>query len=210
MRWKSLVARGLLLAMVAAAEPLDRIAVSVGNQVVTESALMIDLRVTAFMNQGPVDLSPAARRAEAERLVDQLLILKEASDSHLVLPEGEPLAALAMLKARYRSDQEYQLDLMRYGIHESDLIQHLKAGARSMAFTDLRFRPGTRIDEDELLSYYNGLVGAQASAGGPTFEDSRAEIEDLLRGQRALESLDEWLKTARKAVRIEYREKVFK
>src|SRR5437899_3021245 len=59
--------------------PIDRIAVSVGNQVITESELITDLRVTAFLDRRPVDLSSAAKRKSADRLVDQVLILKEAS-----------------------------------------------------------------------------------------------------------------------------------
>ena len=39
------------LAAVAAAETYDRIAVSVGNQVITESAVELDLRVSAFLDQ---------------------------------------------------------------------------------------------------------------------------------------------------------------
>jgi hypothetical protein len=195
----------LLLATVALAEPLDRIAVSVGNQVITESALLLDLRVTAFMNQAPVDLSPAAKRAEAERLLDQMLIMKEANGE---LPGVEPQTLLTTLKARYSSEQEYRAELERYGIRETDLLEHLRAGARTMAFSDLRFRGAARISEEELRAYYDGLAGR--ASGAPSFEASRDQIEELLRGERALEALDEWLKTARKSVRIEFREKVFR
>src|SRR4051794_37805596 len=63
--------------------PIDRIAVSVGNQVITESELITDLRVTAFLDRSEVDLSSAAKRKSADRQVDQVLILKEASESRL-------------------------------------------------------------------------------------------------------------------------------
>ena len=148
------------------------------------------------------------RRAVADLTLDKL-ILKEAADSHLVLAEAESPPLLAAVRQRYTSDREYRADLAKYGIQEIDLIRHLQAGARSMAFSDLRFRPVTRISDEELRSYYDSLVAGKSSTAAPSFEASRAEIEDLLRGQRALEALDEWLKAARKDVRIRFREEVF-
>ena len=198
----------LLLAVLAQAEPLDRIAVSVGSQVITESTLLLDLRVTAFINQTSLEFSPAAKRAEAERLVDLVLIKREAEDSHLVLGGGEPPRLLAMLKARYGGEQDYQADLRRYGIRESDLVDHLQAGARLATFSDLRFRPAARISEEDLHASYDKLVAARPS-GAPSFEASRTAIEELLRDQRAAEALDDWLRMQRKTVRIEYREPVF-
>jgi len=205
---RTAAALGFLLVLPAPAEPLDRIAVSVANQVITESALLLDLRVTAFMSQTPLDFSPAAKRREANRLVDLALMRKEADDGHLVLEGSEAPKLLASLKARYRGDPEYQAELQRYGISEKDLMDHLTAGARMLAFSDLRFRPATQISEEELRAYYDKLV-AGASAPNPSFEAKRAEIEELLRGQKAMDALDEWLKGQRKTVRIDFREKVF-
>ena len=56
---------------------IDRIAVVVGNQVITESEVILEARLTAFLNGQPLDLSAAPRRAAAERLVDQQLIRSE-------------------------------------------------------------------------------------------------------------------------------------
>ena len=198
----------LLLAALAGGEPLDRVAVTVGNRVITESALLLDLRVTAFINQAPLDFGPAAKRAEAERLVDLILINKEAADSHLVLAGVDQPVLLAALRARFRAEQEYQAEMARYGIRESDVNAHMQASARTMAFSDLRFRPTTQISEEDLRAYYDKLVAGRPSDGA-SFEAGRAQIEDLLRGQRALEALDEWLKMQRKVVRIDYRERVF-
>ena len=69
----------------AQAEVLDRIAVTVGKQVITESEILRDLRVAAFIDGKPPDMSPAAKRKSADRLVEQILILQEAADSHIAL-----------------------------------------------------------------------------------------------------------------------------
>src|ERR1700733_8079923 len=86
------------------AETLDRIAVSIGREVITESQVILDLRVAAFLDRKPVDLSGPAKRQAAERLVDQILILREAVDSHVTLPSTEATAGLV---APYAAESDY-------------------------------------------------------------------------------------------------------
>ncbi|MBZ5673028.1 MAG: hypothetical protein LAP61_02175 [Acidobacteriia bacterium] len=187
------------------AETLDRIAVSVGQDVITESQVILDLRVAAFLDQKPVDLSGAAKRKSAERLVDQLLILREAVDSHVTLPSVEATAGLV---APYAAESGYQANLQRYGITERDLGAHLLAGLRTLTFTDLRFRPDVQVSDEDLRSYYDKLPDS-AAAPKPSFEDSRDQIEKLLVEQRVIDALDQWLDMARSAVNIRYRDKAF-
>jgi hypothetical protein len=195
----------LFTALVAQAEPLDRIAVSIGNQVITESALILDLRVSAFMDRLPVDLSPAAKRRSAERLTDQLLILREATESHLTLPAAQDAKVLLNdLRTQYGPAQEYQAALKRYGIQESDVEAQLLSGLIGLTFTDLRFRPAVQISEEDLRAYYAKLTGE------PSFEASRDKIEELLRRQRTSEALDQWLLTARAIAHVQFREQVFR
>ena len=68
---------------------LDRIAVTVGRQVITESDVILDLRVDAFLDQKPVDISGDQKRRAADRLVDQMLILTEATLSRVPLATEE-------------------------------------------------------------------------------------------------------------------------
>ena len=186
------------------AETLDRIAVSVGQEVITESRVILDLRVAAFLDQKPVDLSAAAKRQSAARLVDQLLILREAVESHVTLPSVEATAGLV---APYAAESGYQANLKRYGISEADLGEHLLAGLRTLTFTDLRFRPDVQVSPEEIRSYYDKLPKSAAPA--PSFEDSREQIEKLLLEQKVLDALDQWLAMARTAAKINYRDKAF-
>ena len=195
----------LFVALVAQAEPLDRIAVSIGTHVITESALVLDLRVSAFLERGPVDLSPAANRRSAERLTEQVLILREATDSHLALPSSQSATALLdQVKKDYGPPEEYQAALVRYGIEESDVAAQLLSGLIGITFTDLRFRPAVQIPEEDLRAYYGKLNGEV------TFEASRSQIEDILTRQRTTEALDQWLVTARAAANVQFREQVFR
>jgi len=206
----SLIVAGLGLMPItpAWAETLDRIAVSVGPEVITESQVILDLRVAAFLDKKPVDLSGPAKRKSAERLVDQLLILREALDSHVTLPSVEATAGLV---APYAAESGYQSNLERYGITERDLGTHLLAGLRTLTLTDLRFRPDVQIPPEEVRSYYDKLARQSnvTATPMPPFEASREQIEKLLVEQRTLDALDQWLEMARKAAIIRYRDKVF-
>jgi len=191
-------------ALGAQAEPLDRIAVSIGSQVITESALILDLRVSAFLERGPIDLSPAAKRRSAERLLDQMLILREATESRLALPTAQNASVLLReIRAQFGPLSEYQAALKRYGIEERDVAQQLLSGLIGLTFTDLRFRPAVQIPEEDLRAYYDKLNDAAS------FEASRDQIEDLLTRQRTSDALDQWLVTARAAARVQFREQVF-
>ena len=125
-----------------------------GREVITESEVILDLRVAAFMDRKPVDLSGAAKREAAERLVDHLLIVREALDSHLTLPSTEAAAGLV---APYAAESDYKASLERYGISERDLGAHLLGGLRISVFTDLRFRPDVQVSPDDVRSYYDKI-----------------------------------------------------
>jgi hypothetical protein len=160
---------------------IDRIAVTVDKQVVTESDVIRYLRVAAFLDQKPVDLSAASRREAAGRLVDQILILHEAADSHFTLPVKEDAPDLVDLqKPQFGSDEAYRAALAKYQISEADLADHLLAGLKALRFTDLRFRPEIQIADPNQLA------------------------------EQVMLALDKWLETARTQSRIEYREAAFK
>jgi hypothetical protein len=208
------IAIAALVAITANAAVLDRIAVTVGKQVIALSDVVRDLRVSAFLDQKPVDLSSEQKRKAADRLVDQLLILQEASVSRVSVAETEDAQKmLQQIKSSlFTSEAEYRGALVRYGISEEDLINHLLAGLRAMRFTDLRFRPEVQLSEDDLRDYYNHLAEVWRNkdpAKVPTFEQARDQVEKLMTDERTAQALDRWLGTQRTDLQILYRERAF-
>jgi hypothetical protein len=192
---------------------LDRIAVTVEKQVITESDLTQFLRVAAFLDDKPLDLSGASKRTAAQALVDQALMAIEAADSHLSLvsPQDAP-PMLQRVKAQYPSEAAYQAALAKYGVTEQDVENHLLAGVRALRFADLRFRPEVQISDQDLRTAYDKFVAQwRASHKEPpaSFDASRADLETLLTDQRTTQSMDQWLETARMQKHVEYREAVF-
>ena len=202
---RQVIIAALLYAKLGAAETYDRIAVTVANRVITESAIALDLRVSAFLDRAPVNLAPEKKREAAERLVDQMLILRDATESHLSLPTAQNVTSLIdQLKAQFGSPQEYEAALRQYRIQESDIVAQLVSGLVALTFTDLRFRQGIQVTDDELRAYYDTIQDAS------TFEAAREEIENLIARQRETDALDKWLMETRANTRIEFREQVFR
>jgi hypothetical protein len=191
---------------------LDRIAVTVGKQVITETDVVRDVRVSAFLDQTPVVLDSYQKRRAADRLVDQILILQEAAVSRIPLQTEEGAASmLAQVKSGYKSDTDYQDALVRYGITEEDVTNHLLAGVKAMRYTDLRFRPEVQLSDEEVHDFYNSMAAESRQKGlaVSSFEESRADAEKLLTDQRTAQALDRWLGAQRNETQILYHEQVF-
>ena len=209
--------RRLLIALLIAvthAEILDRIAVTVGKHVISEGDIFLDLRIAAFLDQKPVDMSGDQKRKTADRLIDQYLLLQEASTSRQALPTAaDARQLLDQVKQQYATETEYRAALARYGITEEQLSEHLLNGIRALRFTDLRFRPEVQLTDEDLHEYYDSMAAQWRRANPaqvPTFEASRDQIEKLLTDQRVTQALDRWLGTTRSETQILYKEPVFK
>ncbi len=194
----------LLAAFCVRAETLDRIAVTVGKHVISEHDILRDMRISAFIDDKAPVFSADQKRKAAERLVDQYLVLEDATETRVPPPPASDVAALLTpIKARYASDQEYRAALAQAQISEADLSEQLVAGLRMLRYTDLRFRPEVQIPEEALRAYYDKLAPPQS------FEASRADIEKLLTGQQTMQALDRWLEIRRGETAIIYREEAF-
>lgn len=207
--------RVLLCAALCAAEVIDRIAVTVGKHVITESELLREIRLTALLNGEQPDFGPDARRKTAERQVERALIRTEMEMSRYPMPhatEAEPMLK-EVKQQRFRSEAEYRKALEKYGVAEAELRQHLLHQLATLRFIELRFRPGIQVLESEMRDYYEKRLLPEWDNKNrkkpPAFDEARAEIEELMIAERVDRLVDQWLKQARARTRIEYREKAF-
>ncbi len=151
---------------------IDRVAVVVGNDVITESEILREVRLTELINGQPVDLSAEKRREAAERLVDQQLIRKEMEIGNYPMPA--PQVADAMLR---KFKQEYRAALEKYGVTEAELKEHLLWQLAVMRFTDQRFH---------ILTSTAPVQSAdRTSSDGSSGSSVDAQMEAWLKQQRA-------------------------
>jgi Fe-S cluster biosynthesis and repair protein YggX len=203
-----------MLAAAARAEIVDRIAVSVGSRVITETDLAREIRITALLNNEKPDFSPANKRRTAERMVDQTLVRNEMQESRYPPPTAaDTEAALQEEKTRYGNEAAYLRALAAYGVSEEDLKARLTWQLMLVHFIDVRFRPGIQITPEEILKYFDEHMRAawmQAHPGQtPSVDDNRASIERTLISQAADQQVEQWLKEARRRNHIQYHDEAF-
>jgi len=200
----------------ARAEIIDRIAVSVGNDVITTSDLEREIRVTAFLNRMAPDLSAGNKRATAERMVDQDLVRRELQVSKY--PGPQPAAADQELKEfrkdNFPVDADFERALQQAGISQQDVRDELLWQLTLLRFVEIRFQPGIQVSEQDVENYFEKTVKPAAQAAHPgqpvPLSDYRNEIEETLSGQRADKELDKWLKEARQRTDLVYHEEAFR
>jgi peptidyl-prolyl cis-trans isomerase SurA len=189
-------------------EIIDRIAISVGNQVVTEGQVDEEIRLTAFLNHEKLTLSSAERKNAAGRLIEQALVKRDLDLSRYPLPApSEAEASLRDVKLSYAPESLYQQMLKEYVITEAGLKKRLLWQLTLLRFIDYRFRPGIQIPEADVKAYYDQELVKWKQQGiqpVPTFEDSRAKIEEILTERRVDQALDTWMAETRKQVAINY------
>jgi peptidyl-prolyl cis-trans isomerase SurA len=197
------------------ADVIDRIAVALDNQIITESEVALEIRLSAFLNGDPLDFSPDARRKAAERLVEQKLIRREIELGRY--PERGNDEVAAMLKQiqaqRFRDPEDYRQTLEKYGVGEGDLNAHLLWQLTLLPFIDARFRPGVQVSDEEIRAYFESEQAkgeGTADAGKqPKFEDLRDQIRETLTNQHIDQLLNDWLAAARKRAHIVFHREAF-
>jgi peptidyl-prolyl cis-trans isomerase SurA len=202
----------LCLVFVAAAtgEVIDRIAVTINNRVITESEILRQIRITAFMNAEKPDFSAESKRSTADRLVEQALIRREIETSRYITAPASSKALYDQLRQRYKGDNEYLHALKEYEIADEDIQQAFEWQETLLEFVSVRFRPGIQLTESDLKEYYDLEIAPKAAASGEklSFEDARERIESILTQQRVDNALDRWLGQVRTQSRIRYRREV--
>ena len=205
----------LLLAAGLHAEIIDRIAVSVGNQAITASDLDREIRVTAFLNRSQPDFSPAARRATADRMVEQRLILRELENSRYPGPAAAEIDPVLekFKKDNFTSEEDYAQALSRLGITEQEVRDELLWQRRLLMFIDVRFRPSVQVTDQEVEDYFHKTVEPAAQAAHPgqpvTLEDYRDQIEEKLTGDQVDKQMSAWLQRAKERAQITYHPEAF-
>ena len=206
---------GLLLtfAFAASAVIIDQVAVIVGNSIVKNSDIERDLRVTAFLNNDPVDLSRAARKKAADRLIDQIFIRREIfAGSYPRATKSEAENQLKQLEQeRFKSEAEFASALKHYDISRDDVVTQFQWQLTVLRFVDARFKPAVLISGNEIDKYYTAhAVALRRQYPGKSAQDLHDEISDILTGEKVNKDFFSWLDDERKQSDIEYLEENLK
>jgi len=193
---------------------IDRIAVVVGKHAIKASDIDRDLRVTEFLNRASLDLSAAAKRKSADRLIDQSIIRDEiATGGYNRASDADADAMLAQIRReRYAgSDARLRQELVRYGLPEEELREELLWQLTVLRFIDERFRPAVQVSDQDVRAYYDQHL-AELKREYPrdnSFTTLEPRVRNVVEGDEVNKQFEAWLDDARKGQHIEYKEEAF-
>lgn len=197
-------------------EIIDRVAVSVGTTVITESELVEQMKVRAFLEDLPLKMDSDSKRDAADRLIQQALIRREIANTRYIPPEGaqaEPLVAALRLSRFNGDDASFQAALRKARISEAELTAAFLWQVTVLRFIEFRFRPGIQIGPEDVREYYEKKFlpewRASSQEAPPSAEQAAGAIEEILVQERIDNQLDRWIGQSRTQVSIRYREEVF-
>lgn len=205
----------VLLAALAPAEMLDRVAARVGKDAITESTLRRHLRMEAFFAGTTPELGPESRRKAAERLIDQILIRRELELNRFAPPSPADVDAQIgeLSKLRHEDATALSVSLQRSGFSIDDLHSEIQYQIMLLRFVDFRFSAGILVTDDEIQQAYEKEVTPEARQRNvpvPTADEARAGIVKLLKYRKTNLALEQWLAQARQQVKIHVFEEAFR
>ncbi len=192
---------------------VDRIAVTVGNQVITETEILRQIALTAFLNGEKPAFTLDNKHKAAEQLVEQKLVHKEMDMGHYPGGTsggtGQGVAGQDGQKCRRRGGVAASTRSRR--AHTGRLGEAVALAIDAGALCGLGdFRPAILVTAQVVQDYYRREILAKLNSGPPVpLADVREQIMESLSAQRADQQLDEWLKHAKTTTRIDYKKEAF-
>jgi hypothetical protein len=193
---------------------IDRIAVVAGKHVIKSSDIDRDLRLTEFLNREPLNVSAAARRPAAERLIDQQLIRTEIATggySRASDADAENLLKQIVHDRFGSAETRLRAELTRYGLTEEDLRQQLLWQLTVLRFIQQRFQPGVSVSDEDVRAYYDQHLAdlKRQNPKNSTFEALEPQVRSMVEGEAVNKDFEDWIARARKRNQIEYRQGAF-
>lgn len=204
------------LVMPASAEIIDRIAVTIGTRVITESMIIQQIRLAAFYDNKAPDFSPASKRAAVETLVSRYLLTQEMDDTRFTVPSMNEVLDYAkeMLAPRFPDEREYIEELANRKISDDEVRQFLQTMIRVLQFIELRFQRGQTVSTEEIATNYAKEFRARWEKQNPqkplpSLDEASEGIEAEILAAKTDAAVDEWMKQMKTTADLRYREEVF-
>jgi hypothetical protein len=199
----------MLLALPLAATIVDRIAISAGTQVITDSEIEQRIRLTAFENGAIPSFDPATRKTAADRLIDQKLVEREMDLGQYPRLTADRRASLLSdyAKENFKANAEaMDKTLASDGLTRADLEADLAREVDLLTFLSVRFRPAVEITDQDVTRYFQSKIRPKLANTNAGIDEYRSQIEAELTNQRADADMEAWLKEQRKRNKIRYLE----
>jgi hypothetical protein len=181
---------------------IDRIAIIVDQQVITESQINEEVRVTELLNRQPLQEKAEERRAAADRLVQQLLVKREMDLGSYPAPTAEDVGKYyEQLSQTFGGPDGFRRAMANYHLTSETLKRHLALQLTTLRFIEYRFRPDFNVSEEEMIDYRKRHPALTAAESSPD------AIREALVEERTDQILATWLEESRKQANIVFLDK---
>jgi hypothetical protein len=187
------------------AEIVDRVAIAIGYQVISELEIDEELRVTALLNHKSIPHDVNSRRDAADRLIQQFLVQGEMQASRYPAPEPKEIAEYAARVAQdFGGSSSLNQALANYRLDAATLERHLAVQLATLRFIEARFRPEVSVSDAEVEAF----IQAERQTGPPhPPQADRDFVRQEIAAKQTDEALAVWLEEARKRFDIIYVDK---
>ncbi len=217
MRHSCIIAALLLAPLGHAGEILDRVAATSGQQVVTMSAVLRQMRLETLASGEAVKDTEENRRKAASRLVDQSIVLREIELSRYVPPtlaEAETALDRYLQQSHQQKEKFFEL-VSKAGFTEEEFLRELQWRLSVARFVDYRFSAGVQVTEEEIQSYYAKEFTARQKILSPEqplppMEEVRDRILRILTLTKTNSSMEQWLARMREQLGVRYFDAAFR
>jgi hypothetical protein len=197
----------LIAAAIGAGEIIDRIAATIGQQVITDQQVIEQVRLTAAIEGTPIDLSAENKRKVLDRMIEQTLVRKEIEFTKFpsaTSAEAAPL--LKQVRDRYPNDAAFRHALAQYGVSEDALERYLIWQMTFLRFIEYRFQPSVQITDTEIQQEYRRQSAEmiESHQRPPGLDQMRPQLEKIIRQRLTDAALDRWLGEVRTQYDILY------
>lgn len=202
----------LLASLSLCGELLDRIAITVGQDVITEQQIYEQLRIAAFLNGTEPEFTQEKLRDTADRMVLQRLVLQDMRANGFPLPTDEEVdeALKQSQQAHWGSHEAFLKAAKEAGLPEEALKDFLNKMVSTVKYIDFRFRPAVRISDAAILERYQAKYNALDPQAGepPPFEDVKQSLEEEMVDETLEGVVENWLEEARARAGVRYKPEV--
>ena len=189
----------LILASLAQAEIIDRVAANITHSVILDSEVVEEARIEAFIQGDEPDLTPANKRKVLDRLIDQFLIRRELEFTRFGAVSDKDIEPLV------KQITDRHQDYARYRITPDLLKKHVAWTLTMLRFVEYRFAPAIQITQAEIEREYRRRL-PEWKDKPPPIGSVRPELEKILVQSRVDAALDRWLGEVRTQNDIVYHE----
>lgn len=194
---------------VLAKELLDRVAISVSLEVITEQEIYEQVRIAAFLDGKEPEYTQQSLRDTADRMVMQRLLMLDMRANGFPMPgEDELEAALESSRQEHWGSREsFEKSAREGNLDPLAIRMFLRAAVATLKYVDFRFRPAVRLTESALLERYLQRYpqGVEENMPEPPpFEEVRDALESELTEETMNLTIERWLEDARAQAGVRY------